>query len=323
MKKITTIEAATGNWDKIFSFYKLPPITGKKHFKGKCPICKQKGKFRIDDRCGQGTYICTCGAGNGFKLLELTQGKNFKNLAAEIDKLLGITTSKSKLKTQDNRIFQLRTNIINNYANLVSLKETLASQYLQNRGIFILPKDNVKYCANQPVKGNKKLQAIWSLVTDAKGNLCYLHRSFLDGTQKANIIPQKKLDSLQEQNYLDHAESIAIRLFPVSSTLGIAEGIETALSCKQIYNVNTWSVVNTQFMKKFKVPLGVKNLIIFADMDWHAAGLSAATFCANKNLLANNDLEKVSIRWPDNGDFNDVLQAGCEVRELVFMRKDR
>jgi putative DNA primase/helicase len=45
---------------------------------------------------------------------------------------------------------------------------------------------------------------------------------------------------MQEENYLEYARSVAIRMFPVSSTLGIAEGIETALSCYQIYGVNTW-----------------------------------------------------------------------------------
>ncbi|MDC9591940.1 DNA primase, partial [Xenorhabdus sp. XENO-10] len=84
--------------------------------------------------------------------------------------------------------------------------------------------------------------------------LCYLHRTYLDGDKKADITPQKKLDAMQEEAYRDHAQSSAIRLFPVDSTLGIAEGIETALSCKQIYGVNTWSVVHAGFMERFLVP---------------------------------------------------------------------
>lgn len=86
---MNTIDAVKGQWAKIFAHYGLPPITGRKHFKGKCPICGQKGKFRIDDKDGRGTYICTCGSGNGFQLLERTQGKDFKTLADEIDVLIG------------------------------------------------------------------------------------------------------------------------------------------------------------------------------------------------------------------------------------------
>lgn len=67
---------------------------------------------------------------------------------------------------------------------------------------------------------------------------------------------------LQEDSYLEFAKSVAIRMFPVSSTLGIAEGIETALSCHQITKCHTRATMNTAFMKKFRVPAGVKNLII-------------------------------------------------------------
>lgn len=103
----------------------------------------------------------------------------------------------------------------------------------------------------------------------------------------------------------------------------VAEGIETALSYKQIYGVNTWSTVNAGFMEKFLVPNGVKHLIIFADYDQSATGQPPARKCAQKNLSAHNDLEQVSVYWPDHGDFNDMLQNGDQVRELVFMKEQR
>ena len=68
-----TVDAVIGNWGKVFSYYGLPPITGKHHFKGQCPICKSVGKFRIDDRDGRGTFICKCGSGDGWKLLTETE----------------------------------------------------------------------------------------------------------------------------------------------------------------------------------------------------------------------------------------------------------
>jgi putative DNA primase/helicase len=77
------------------------------------------------------------------------------------------------------------------------------------------------------------------------------------------------------------------------------------------------------FMKKFRVPAGVKNLIIFADRDetaprdWLRPGMRSC------NLLAKNDLQKISIYYPDNGDFNDMLMNGDQVRELVFYKKQQ
>ncbi|EOE5737037.1 primase-helicase zinc-binding domain-containing protein, partial [Klebsiella pneumoniae] len=66
-----TAKAAKGRWSEIFEYYGLPPITGKHHYKGECPVCKARGKYRVDDRDGQGTWICVCGSGDGMKLLTL------------------------------------------------------------------------------------------------------------------------------------------------------------------------------------------------------------------------------------------------------------
>ncbi|PHM31314.1 DUF7146 domain-containing protein [Xenorhabdus innexi] len=323
MNRIKTADAVIGRWPEIFAYYKLPPVTGKKHFKGKCPICGRKGKFRIDDQEGRGTFICACGEkGNGWKLLLLTQNKDYKTLADEIDRLLGIQSDKRSVVKKETTVSSFRSKVTACYAHLPQLKGTQGEAYLRNRGIHGLPADNVRYCPEQPVR-NGKLQAIWALATDSKGQLCYLHRTYLDGDRKADITPQKKMNSLQEDSYLEHTQSVAIRLFPVDSTLGIAEGIETALSCKQIYKVNTWSTMNAGHMAKFIAPMGVKHLIIFADNDWSATGEAAAYECARKNLVAKNNIERVSVRWPDDGDFNDLLQHGSQARERIFMKEQR
>ncbi|SVM99768.1 putative phage DNA primase [Klebsiella pneumoniae] len=211
--------------------------------------------------------------------------------------------------------------VISKFSKLLDLRGTSGAGYLSQRGIVKLPAESIRFCDRQRHAG-RVFQALYALATDDKAELCYLHQTLLDGDKKANIDSAKRLKSLQEENYLDHARSVAIRMFPVSTTLGIAEGIETALSCHQVYGINTWAVINSGFMKKFRVPAGVKHLVIFADMDMHSATGHAAAFeCAHANLLAKNDLVKVSIRWPDSGDFNDMLMNGDQVREQVFFKK--
>ncbi|OBU13332.1 toprim domain-containing protein [Morganella psychrotolerans] len=321
-----TTDAARGRWAEIFEFYGLPPITGGKHYRGECPLCGDKGTFRIDDKDGNGTFICKCANGSGFKLLELTQGKSFAILAAEVDKFLGNTSRQEYSRPVRSDVSAERERFIRCYSAMPGLKDTTAAQYLQGRGIFTLPADWARFCADQPVKGRNKIyQAIWSLATDAGGLPCYLHRTYLDGAgkaDKAEVNPVKKMDSLQEKSYLLYAKSVAIRMFPVDSTLGIAEGIETALSCKQVYGINTWAAMNATFMEKFIAPRGVKTLVIFADYDKRSAtGHKAALDCANSNLLSNNDVEKVRVLWCDNGDFNDLILEGSEVRELPFYRE--
>lgn len=208
------------------------------------------------------------------------------------------------------------------FSKLEALRGTSGAAYLNSRGIFSLPAEAIRFNARQRHNGSV-FQSLYSLATDDKGELCYLHQTLLDGDKKADIgSSAKRLKSLQEDNYLDHARSVAIRMFPVASTLGIAEGIETALSAHQIYNVNTWATINSGFMKKFRVPAGVLHLIIFADRDENSAtGLAAACECAHANLMAKNDLQRVSVYWPDHDDFNNMLMNGDQVRELVFHKK--
>ena len=318
-----TAEAAKGRWSEIFEYYGLPPVTGKNHFKGECPVCGARGKYRVDDRDGSGSWICVCGSGDGMSLLVKTQGKSFSAISTEVDQIIGNDYRHEKIPVHSSAA-RLRQRTISKFAKLAPLRGTAGAGYLQHRGITRLPADAIRFCDKQRHAG-KVYQALYALATDDKGELCYLHRTLLEGEHKAPLGESaKRQKSMQEENYLEYARSVAIRMFPVSSTLGIAEGIETALSCYQIYGVNTWAVMNSNFMKKFRAPAGVKHLVVFADMDRHSATGQAAAFeFAHANLLAKNDLLKVSVRWPDNGDFNDLLMNGDQVRELVFTKKQK
>ena len=310
-----TVDAVKGQWGKVFNDYKLPPITGKHHFKGKCPVCGQKGKFRIDNKDGSGSYICVCGSGSGWRLLELTQRKDFRTLAREVDLIIGNSHTVNHMVKPESEKTVFRERVLQKYQTLSGLKDTNAQAYFNRRGLTVLPANNVRFCASE-----REYCAIYSLATDSKNTPCYLHRTILDGDKKAAIDAPKKMNSLQDDHYVEYAQSIAVRLFPLTSTLGIAEGIETALSCTQIYKCHTWSTLNATFMKKFIAPAGVEHLIIFADRDKNGTGQAAAYWCANRNLLSNNDVKKVSIRWPEKGDFNDVLVHGLKVYEDILTR---
>ncbi|MEE7524467.1 toprim domain-containing protein [Enterobacter roggenkampii] len=318
-----TVEAAKGQWAMIFEHYGLPPITGKHHFRGKCPLCDSVGKFRIDDRDGAGTWICTCGSGTGMDLVTKTHGKPFNEICREIDALIGNTFRRENIP-KTSSAGSMRKRVLSKFSKLAPLRGTSGAAYLNARGIYQLPADAIRFNDHQRHNG-RVFQSLYALATDDKGELCYRHLTLLDGAKKADIGDSvKRQKSLQDENYLEHARSVAIRMFPVASTLGIAEGIETALSAHQIYKVNTWATMTAGFMKKFRVPAGVKHLIIFADRDENSAtGLSAAYECAHANLRAKNDLQRVSVYWPDHDDFNNMLMNGDQVRELVFYKKQQ
>ena len=306
-----TIDAIAGNVSVLLSHYNLPPITGKNHYKGPCPICKGEGKFRIDDKNGLGSWICVCGSGNIIKLLEQVTGKDFKTLAAEIDKILGRTYQVGTRQPTQNMSNVQKAR--DKFLELPKLAGTQAQEYLNNRGLFTLPRGGVRFSPSEPCKetgGN--LPALYAIASDEFGEPVYIHRTFLDGTTKANIETQRKLFKLKE-----FEGPAAIKLFEAADVMGVGEGIETSLGAHILYKMPVWATLNTSILKKFRSPTGVKTLYIFADNDKNGAGLAAGFECGHRNILTNNDVTEVVIRWPEDygKDFNDVLVAGGKVIE--------
>src|SRR5271166_3776053 len=88
--------------------------------------------------------------------------------------------------------------------------------------------------------------------------------------------------------------------------LGIAEGIETALSARRISKMHFWAAMSAGGISKFPVVHGVEFLRIFSDHD--EAGRSAARRCKCQYELAG---VKVEIRYPQEPgtDWNDFLRG--------------
>jgi putative DNA primase/helicase len=146
-----------------------------------------------------------------------------------------------------------------------------------------------------------------AMVSDNAGNPVTLHRTFLtpEGTNVVSL--GRSLRKLMPGSLPD---SVAIRLGYggeyVPKILGVAEGIETALSIRQMFGVQCWSLINSVMMAKWSPPNGVEKVIIFGDNDKNFAGQAAAYKLANR-LSGKVEVE---VRLPDQvGDWNDVHQG--------------
>ncbi len=301
-----TTDFVLGKWNQIYEYYGLPGHTGLKHID--CPICGGKKKFRIDNKTNNGDWICRCGAGTGWKLLTEVTGKDFKTLAKEIDQAFGNEYHHQQTEPVVNdRLAQA----VSRFRSIGRIEGTPAEEYLNSRGIFVMPTGGVKYSPkeyNSDIEGSRA--AMFAIASNDYHEAIQRHLTYLDGDRKAGVPQPKKMLSLQ-----DYQGSVAVKLFEQKSTLGIAEGIETALSAHQMYKAPVWSTLNATIMKKFRAPAGVDTLLIFADNDSNGTGLAAAFACGRANLLSNNDVQRVLIRWPEFPDFNDMLQNGCKVYE--------
>ena len=303
-----TIDAIRGKESEVLAHYNIS-ITGNKHID--CGICGSKKSLRINTYNNNLSYICKCGNGHIINYIQEITGKSFHSVANEIDRLVGNVKEKEVRQNVN-----LVDKVTKKFLKLEGLRGTTGEKYLNERGIYSLPKQGVRFNPLESVNG-KRYQSLFAIASNNNHEPIYLHRTLLDGDKKALVETQRKMLTLKETTN----ESISIKLFPISETLGIAEGIETALSANQLYKANTWATINTSFLKRFKAPNSVKHLIIYADSDKNGAGHAAAFECANKNIMAANDVERVTVVWPDSGDFNDVLVDGKEVYEWRFDKR--
>ena len=134
--------------------------------------------------------------------------------------------------------------------------------------------------------------AMLALITDPAGQPVSVHRTYL-----ADLPVRRKAVS-------SFGPGPTIRLAPVAPIMGIAEGIETALSAAKLFNVPTWSVMSDYGVATFEPPPECKRLIIFADHD--GAGQRAASSLAERLSIPTD------IKTPERpgDDWNDVLVRG-------------
>lgn len=127
-----------------------------------------------------------------------------------------------------------------------------------------------------------------------------IHRTFLldDGSAKAPA-GKKMLNAVA-------GGSVRLTPLPVDGHLGIAEGIETALSAQMIFGVPTWAALSADGLRRWQWPRGVGRVTIFADAG--DAGRQAAAALVDRLTVANLPNRIVTPLHGD--DFNDDLKRG-------------
>jgi putative DNA primase/helicase len=182
----------------------------------------------------------------------------------------------------------------------------VAVDYLQARACVLPPADSDLRCMPALRHPSGYIgPALVALITDVcTGAPLSLHRTWIkpDGN-KADVSPPRLL-------LKDHPiAGGVIRLWPdeaVTAGLGIAEGIETALSLAHGFTP-VWSLIDAGHLAKFPVLNGIEELIIAADND--DAGRKAADECARR--WAPHAAVRVISAEADGCDLND------EVREWL------
>lgn len=302
-ERLSVRTVALGRWRSILTVLGMDEraLSGK-HCP--CPMCGGKDRFRFDDKEGRGTYFCSgCGAGDGVQLAMGITGLSFRDVAAEVERIAG-TVRPSTIKpgrSDDDKLAALRR----------AFRESRpiergdeACRYLAGRGLrlYDLPENvrthpGMQYRDGGAVVGT--FPAMLATVTDAAGRAVSMHRTYIQDGRKAPVpAPKKLMQGLP-------LAGAAIRLTPVSRTLGVAEGIETALACLQQFDVPTWACVSAGVLEAFEPPAGVEHVIVFGDHDDNFTGQAAAYRLAHR--LARKAIEVEVCIPPAPGDWLDHL----------------
>jgi putative DNA primase/helicase len=303
---------------------------GRRH--GPCPACGGRDRYRFTNHERRGGFICNqCGAGDGFELLRRVFGWTFTEARRRVIEAAGLNGqaaphrepqrapvragagNQADAARPTRRVQDLLRN-----ACAVELCDD-AVRYLGSRGLWPLPPgcglrahaSAAYYERRGPVQTSAqpdggppacigRFPALLAEVRDVAGELVTVHVTYLEhGAKLAPYEPRKILSPLMGRT------GCAVRLIPFEGReLGIAEGIETALSAARIHGLPVWAALNTSLLRRFRPPSQVHRVVIFADRD--VAGLEAAIEL-REHLEGRVTCETHTPPAPHK-DWNDVLR---------------
>jgi predicted P-loop ATPase len=186
---------------------------------------------------------------------------------------------------------------------------SVAEAYLASRGLADPGCDDLRFHSDlTDYESRRGWPGLVAVVRDAAGEPTGgIHRTFLldDGSGKAP--PAKKM--------LGPVAGGAVRLaaMGVDGHVGIAEGIETALSASKIFGLPTWAALSADGLKRWQWPPDIRHVTIFADAG--DAGQQAAFSLAER--LTEAGIAHGIISPLHGDDFNDDLQKGARREDYV------
>ena len=182
-----------------------------------------------------------------------------------------------------------------------NLSGSLAGAYRRNRLIDSYS-TALRYHDRTPLGRRAQLRlrpAMLAAITSGSGLLA-LERTFLEppGRRARGIGKPRRM--------LGRPRNGSVRLAPASDVLGLAEGVETAMSAMILLGFPVWATLGSERLAHVAIPGSVRTLILLPDND------RAGRIGAEAALIAHAaDGRTVRIDWPWGGlnDWNDVLRG--------------
>jgi putative DNA primase/helicase len=294
MNFATATHKASGRWHSILGEMGIASsYLVNKH--GPCPICGGKDRFRFDNKTNRGDWICSnCGAGDGFALVAKVRKVSLADARKMIEPL--IPKAEVNVPRRDTKK-ESAVSAAQIWKSTREIKDfSPVGTYLDVR---------VRGYNGTPAlrEGFDKHFFMAAKVSAPDGSGVSVHKTYItqDG-QPASFKPNKLLTAGAIP------PGSAIRLTSPAVSMGIAEGIETALSAHILFGIPTWSAISAPILKAFEPPDVCKMLTIYADNDDNFTG-QAAAYELGRRLKMSRPWLMVYVQVPPVvGDWNDILK---------------
>jgi putative DNA primase/helicase len=184
------------------------------------------------------------------------------------------------------------------WRSAIPAHETLVEEYLRARGSTIPIPPSIRCVPYLDYMPRIGFPAMVAAIQAPERRTIAVQVTFLDprGDRIAQVAtPQKTIGALGRG---------AVRLGPAGEVLGLAEGVETALSAMQLFGIPIWASLGAGRTHNIAIPGGVRELRMFGDNDDPGRG-------AAKRIIRLNPHRKVIVHYPPEkvADWNDAVAA--------------
>jgi DNA primase len=280
-----------------------------------CPFHEDKtASFTVNEE--KGVFRCFgCGeSGDVIAFVRAIEGLDFRAAVLRIiDDFAGVLTPDNLIKRAAAREKAQRQQELDDAQKAKTALEiwkaaqpaagSLVGRYLRGRGITISIPPSIRFHPSlKHTPSGLEFPTMVAALQAPGRTVVGIHRTYLspDGGGKANIEPPKMA--------LGPCATNAVRLAAATATLGLAEGIETALSAMQLYGDPVWAACGSN-LAGVVIPDTVKHVVVYADNG--EPGMRAATEAIETFCRQGRNVTRVHPA-DGFGDFNDLLQAKAE-----------
>jgi putative DNA primase/helicase len=281
----------------------IAKLGGRRHAKGwyfRCPC-------HSDRKPSASLYINT-------GIVECFAGCPREEVEAKLDEL-GLVDDgvavRSRKRADDDKLPPPDSTIIDRWLFSKRIEGSIVERYLHGRGIYAVVYNTLRFAPFEihPISRNDCPAMVAPIFARVWGErLIGVHLTFLlDGARRLG--PTNAVIRDERRTLGTPGHSAVWLAAPIDGEIGLAEGVETALSAMLVTHIPCWAALGTKRLDKVDMPRGIKRVHLFGDND--QPGRDAMQRAIRRYT---GDGLHVKVWWPPEGlgDFNDLLKLQAQ-----------